>query len=83
MLQAYFFPLLKQKNKLALFSGARIRNDMEHAAAEHHHLIDITDLTIHAAAKISLGDTYEDLYETNVVGTKNIIKVISLREIDF
>ena len=40
---------------------------------DYYDLIGVTDLIIHSAAKISLGEAFEELYETNVLGTKNII----------
>jgi thioester reductase-like protein len=43
-------------------------------AETYAHVAHITDLSIHAAARLSLRESFEELYDTNVVGTKNVIK---------
>ncbi|WP_196895510.1 thioester reductase domain-containing protein [Aureivirga marina] len=41
---------------------------------EYDHLCEIIDATIHSAAKVSLHGIYEELYDINVLGTKNCIE---------
>jgi thioester reductase-like protein len=42
--------------------------------ADYNYLSSCINSTIHSAANLSLKDNYETLYDTNVVGTKNVIK---------
>ncbi|WP_196887145.1 thioester reductase domain-containing protein [Aureivirga sp. CE67] len=41
---------------------------------EYEQLCNIIDATIHSAAKVSLHGIYEELYDINVLGTKNCIE---------
>jgi len=62
------------QNRVHVYCGDISCEKFSLSAEEYSHLTNTIDLTIHAAAKISLIDSFEDLYDSNVLGTKNIIK---------
>jgi len=62
------------ENRVQVYCGDISSEHFSLSPQEYHHLTNITDLTIHSAARVSLRDSYEDLYDSNVLGTKNIFK---------
>lgn len=62
------------ENRIKIYCGDISCEHFSLSPQEYDDLTHITDLTIHSAARISLRDSYEDLYDSNVLGTKNISK---------
>ena len=65
--------LSELENRVKIYCGDVSCDHFSLSPEEYCDLIDVSDLIIHSAAKISLGEAFEELYETNVLGTKNII----------